>query len=60
MRRNGLKLFQGKFRLHIRKKSLHQKGGQVLEKADEVYGEIIIPEVFKVYLDMALRDIVYW
>jgi len=48
MRANGLKLYQGKFRLHIRKNLLSERVVR--------YWNSLPREVFKNRVDVALRD----
>lgn len=56
---NGLKLFQWRFKLDVRKKILW-KSHQVLEQAAPGGSEVTIPVVFNKPVDVVLRDLFLW
>ena len=60
MRGNGLKLHQGTFRLGIRK---HFFSGRLMMQWHRLPREVVMSlslEVFKKFLDIVLRDVVWW
>ena len=58
MRRNGLKLHQGRFRLHIRKKFFMERVVKHRNRLPREVMESPSPEVLRRGVDMALRDLV--
>lgn len=50
----------GGFRLDVKNKCLHRKGGCVLEQAAQRSAGVAILEVFKRCADAVLRDVILW
>lgn len=57
---NGLRFYQRRFILDVRKNFFHSKGCQALEEGTQGSDCATIPEVFQRCVDVAPRDMIYW